>query len=236
MNRGNQEIGDATTQSGTATGELGTAGGSIGPDRVTGSTEALPANEPQPAPVQRLPWDFKESFPPPLPEALGVGILGDEDTGPEKIRALHDEQARRLLATLRDMNFIGDARRQLFDPRTGEIASEPEQKKQLRSRLFGEVQRLGLWWQTLIDTYAQAFGEEAADAFAKAIRARNAGIEVIAEPRSSSPVLCPETSAGPKPASAVLPHPPASAVDRKPIHVQRRIRVRCGLDFRYPLH
>jgi hypothetical protein len=82
--------------------------------------------------------------------------------------------------------------------------------------LFGEGQRLSLWWQTLIDTYAQAFGEEAADAFAKAIRARNAGIEVIAEPRSASPEPSPQTATGPAPVPAVARQSPAQTVQRKP--------------------
>jgi hypothetical protein len=171
---------------------------------------------PEPASVQRLPWDFKESFPPPLPEALNAGILRDQDTKPENMRALHDEQARQLLATLRDLNFIGDARRRLFDPRTGEVANNPEEKKRLRSQLFGEVQRLSLWWQTLIDTYARAFGEEAADAFAMAVRARNAGIEVIAEPRDASPLSSPETSASPAPSQVAPPERQALVVERKP--------------------
>ena len=131
-----------------AWGEPPPAAGPIAPPAVT-SPASPPAPEPEHTLVQRLPWDFKESFPPPLPEALEAGILTDEDAEPESIRAIHDEQARQLLATLRDLNFIGDARRRLFDPRTGEVASGPEESERLQKRLFSEAQRLELWWQTL---------------------------------------------------------------------------------------
>jgi hypothetical protein len=165
--------------------------------------------------VQRLPWDFKESFPPPLPEALDAGILSDEDAEPENIRAIHDEQARQLLATLRDLNFIGDARRRLFDPRTGKSPSDPEGKALLQKRLFGEAQRLELWWQTLIDTYAEAFGEEAADAFGKAVCARNAGIEVVAESQWEPDAFVPEIPA-PAAAPVLPPQAPIQEAPQKP--------------------
>jgi hypothetical protein len=176
-----------------------------------------PALEPEQALVQRLPWDFKESFPPPLPEALDAGILSDEDVEPENIRAIHDEQGRQLLATLRDLNFIGDARRRLFDPRTGKSPADPEGKALLQKRLFGEAQRLELWWQTLIDTYAEAFGEEAANAFGKAIRARNAGIDVVAETRPEFDIFSPEIQIPEGAAAPVIPaQPPIQEPPQKP--------------------
>jgi hypothetical protein len=176
------------------------------------------ASEPQPSLVQHLRWDFKESFPPPLPEALDAGILTDEDAEPENLRAIHDEQGRQLLATLRDLNFIGDARRRLFDPMTGEVARAPEEQERLRKRLFGEAQRLELWWQTLIDTYAQAFGEEAADDFGKAIRARNAGIDIVVDARPGTRDAAPKMEgSAPIAAPVIESKAPGDSGLRKPL-------------------
>src|SRR5271169_4341781 len=61
-----------------------------------------PATTAEQSLVQRLRWDFRESFPQPLPEAIEAGIISDEDAEPENLRAIHQEQARALLATLRD--------------------------------------------------------------------------------------------------------------------------------------
>jgi hypothetical protein len=217
MTRRSPDIEKATSENAAASGEPANVGGPTKPAHKPGSSNSLPMTEQPPAIVERLRWDFKETFPPPLPEALNAGILRDEDNQPEKIRALHDERARQLLATLRDLNFIGDARRRLFDPKTGEVASAPEEQEQLRKRLFGEAQRLELWWQTLIDTYAQAFGEEAADAFCKALRARNAGIEVIAEAQPYSLAAAPDNRGGDASASpAIAPPAPVQATRGKP--------------------
>jgi hypothetical protein len=224
MTRRSPDIDNATNRLAAASGEPATAGGPIGPGHEPGSSGSSLMTEQSPAIVERLRWDFKESFPPPLPEALNAGILSDENNQPEKIRAIHDEQARQLLATLRDLNFIGDARRRLFDPRTGEVASAPEEQERLRNRLFSEAQRLELWWQTLIDTYAQAFGDEAADAFCKAVRARNAGIEVIAEAQPQSPALSLDNRGGDAIASPVVA-PPA------PVQTTR-----CKPNVRLPVH
>lgn len=103
-----------------------------------------PASSPEQSLVQRLRWDFRESFPEPLPEAIDAGIISDEDAEPENLRAIHEEQARQLLVTLRDLNFVGDARRRLFDPRTGNAPNSPEDKERLQRQLVGETQRLEL--------------------------------------------------------------------------------------------
>jgi hypothetical protein len=167
--------------------------------------------------VQRLRWDFRESFPEPLPEAIDAGIISDEDAEPENLRAIHEEQARQLLVTLRDLNFVGDARRRLFDPRTGKAPNSPEDKERLQKQLVGETQRLELWWQTLIDTYAEAFGEEAADAFGKAIRARNAGIDVVVESQPQTRAVAPKMeSSAPTVAPVIESKAPGKDALRKP--------------------
>jgi hypothetical protein len=184
---------------------------------ATSAVAEPPADEAEQSLVQRLRWDFRESFPEPLPEAIDTGILSDEDIEPENIRAIHDEQGRQLLATLRDMSFIGDARRRLFDPRTGKAPSDPQDKERLQRRLTSETQRLELWWQTLIDTYAEAFGEEAADAFGKAIRARNAGIDVVAESQPGVWAVAPKIhSSQPIAAPVIEPAVPVKEAPKTP--------------------
>jgi hypothetical protein len=68
--------------------------------------------------------------------------------------------------------------------------------------LESEPARLERTWQVLIGTHSDAFGEEAANAFAKAIRARHAGIPVMAvQPRavaSTPAAAAEETPARPR--------------------------------------
>jgi hypothetical protein len=198
-------------ESSSASGESATAVAPLPPPPLASEPESGQSA------VPHLKWDFRESFPKPLPEAIDAGIISDEDAEPENIRAIHQEQARALLATLRDQYFIGDARRRLFDPRTGRKPNTPEDKERLQKQLLNEAQRLELWWQTLIDTYAQAFGEEAAEAFGTAVRARNAGIDIIVESQSVGPAIAPKIEDSPPPVAPVSePKLPAIPAPKKP--------------------
>jgi hypothetical protein len=152
-------------------------------------------NAPQPAPteanspaplVQRLPWDFQNSFPQPTPEAVEARIISDEDLSAENIRAIHDEHARELLIVLHDLDAVRDARRRGVDPATGKAPRTSAARERLHGLFEKEPQRLEQCWQSLMDSYESGFGSRAANAFAKAIRARHAGIEVVAE---SAPVI-----------------------------------------------
>jgi hypothetical protein len=82
------------------------------------------------------------------------------------------------LATLRQIDIVMDARRRGIDPRTGKPPRTHATKEKLRRQLQDEPARLEHAFQVLIDIYADAFGTDAADAFAKAIRAWHAGIPV----------------------------------------------------------
>ena len=183
---------------------------------------ALPASRPagpSPAPlIQRLPWDFKETFPQPTPEALEAGIVSDEDAEPENVRAIHDEHARELLAVLHDLDAVLDARRRGVDPATGRVPTTPAARERLQKLFANEPQRLERWWRTQMDTYESAFGAEAADAFDKAIRARHAGIAVEIEERPSLPAARP-TAAAAQPAGGT---PSTAAVDAPSIKRQKR--------------
>ena len=80
-----------------------------------------------------------------------------------------------------------DARRRGVDPVTGKSPKSHAARERLRKLFDSEPARLERWFQNLMDTYESAFGPDAADAFDKAIRARHAGIQVVAGemPRSS---------------------------------------------------
>jgi hypothetical protein len=88
--------------------------------------------------VQHLKWDFCDSFPQPTEEAIEAGIISDEDLTPGNIRAIHDEHAREMLAMLRDLDAIMDARRRGVDPSTGHAHRTTASKERL-SKLFGTV-------------------------------------------------------------------------------------------------
>ena len=138
--------------------------------------------------VQCLPWDFQSTFPQPTPEAIDAGVVSDEDATPENVCAIHEEHARQMLAVLRDLDAVLDARRKGVDPRNNKAPMLKEAKERLQRFFETEPARLERWWQALMDTYEQAFGPQAADAFGKALRARHAGIPVTAEqPRAPTP-------------------------------------------------
>lgn len=129
--------------------------------------------------VQHLRWDFTGTFPAPTEAAIDAGILDDDDLSPQNIRAIHEEQQRVMLGILRDLDAVQDARRRGIDPATGKPPRLPTSRQQLQQRLESAQQRLERSFQTLRDTYEEAFGPEAADAFEKAVRARHAGIPVV---------------------------------------------------------
>jgi hypothetical protein len=149
-------------------------------EEVPSDADAVPT--PLPATlVQRLQWDFRNTFPQPTQEALDTCVLSDEDAEPENVRAIHEEHVREALFVLHSLDAVLDARRLGVDPTTGKTPSTHAGRERLRKLLETEPGRLQQWEQTLMGTYEEVFGPEAADAFGKAIRAWHAGIEVIAE-------------------------------------------------------
>jgi len=136
---------------------------------------------PDPPLVQRTTWDFRTSFPQPTPEAIDAGVISDEDLTPDNIAALHDEHAREALTLLHDLDAVLDARRRGVDPRTGKPPRTHAAREKLRRLLQDEPARLERSFENLMAVYEEAFGPQAADAFAKAIRARHAGVEVVAD-------------------------------------------------------
>ena len=166
---------------------------SVKSDETTPAVPAADAVSPEPVPhdtppalVQVLKWDFRTTFPEPTQEAIDAGIVTDDDLTRENIKGLHDEHAREALAAFRELDAVLDARRTGVDPRTGRAPTSEAANERLRQASAREIDRLQRWWNILMDTYESAFGDDAANAFAKAIRARHAGVEVIAESRPAA--------------------------------------------------
>jgi hypothetical protein len=137
-------------------GQLQIEWGKVPPERAVTTPPPLPVS--QPPLVQYLPWDFQSTFPQPTPEAIDAGVISDEDAAPENLRALHEEHAREALAVLRDLDRVLDARRRGVDPRNNKPPMLKEAKERLKIFFDTEPGRLDRWWQTLMDTYEQAFG------------------------------------------------------------------------------
>ena len=135
--------------------------------------------------VQRLRWDFTSTFPEPTEEALDAGVISDDDCAPERIKSIHDEHAREALCVLRDLDIVMDARRRGIDSKTGKPPRTHASRENLKRYHQDEPKRLEQYFHILMETYENAFGVEAADAFTKCIRARHAGIPVEMEDRRS---------------------------------------------------
>jgi hypothetical protein len=131
--------------------------------------------------VQRLPWDFKTSFPQPTDAAIDKGVLDETDLEPNNLKSLHENYASQCLSVLAARDKVMDARRKGVDPGTGRKPRTHASRERLRKYLAEEPTRLDHTFDVLIDTYAEAFGQDAADAFKKAIIAWHAGIEVAEE-------------------------------------------------------
>jgi hypothetical protein len=179
--------------------------------------------------VQRLSWDFKTSFPQPTDEAIDNGVLDESDRQPENLKSLHESYARQCLATLAELDKVTDARRQGVDPGTGRKPRTHVARERLRKYLAEEPARLEHSFDALIDTYAEGFGSEAADAFRKAITAWHAGIEVAVIQKVAPSRQVPAVGKGPivrRSSALPVPKPLSSSVtsgvfgsddDEKPI-------------------
>jgi hypothetical protein len=151
---------------------------------IAAATPALPIPSARPAVeplVQRLPWDFKTSFPQPCDEAIDNGVMDETYRQPENLKSLHENYARQCLATLAALDKVMDARRRGIDPGTGNKPRTHASRERLRKYLAEEPARLEHTFDVLIGTYGDAFGQVPGAAFKKAIIAWHAGIEVAGE-------------------------------------------------------
>jgi hypothetical protein len=183
------------------------------PPESTAAATSTAAAEPL---VQRLPWDFQNTYPEPLPTAIDEGVLENDD--PETVKWIHDEHAREALAALVELDVVLDARRRGVDPRNNKKPMLPQAKERLQTFFEKEPARLEHWYRTLMATYDEAFGENAARAFEKAIRAWHAGIEVTAEkPAAALPPPAVEPTPTKSPAQARSPRNYARVIARLPV-------------------
>lgn len=168
-----------------------------------------PPSEP-PRPALNLPWDFINAFPAPLDEAIDAGVIDSSDTTPEGLRSLHEEYGRQAIETLHARDRLADAKRRNVDPATGKPPRTEAARERLAKSLADARERQDHSFDILMLTYADAFGQEAADAFAKAIRARHAGIEVSTASRGNNRQEAAATTpkkVKPRRVSTVLPVP-----------------------------
>ena len=149
------------------------------PVSVPEPPRAIPEEVAQPESplLQVLPWDFSITFPPVMQDAIDAGVLEEDDAEPEGLAALHADYGRELLAALCELDSVQDARRRGVNPATGKTPRTQATKQKLAEKLDREVERLERWWATLLETYEAAFGPKA---FGHCIRARHAGVEIMA--------------------------------------------------------
>jgi hypothetical protein len=162
--------------------------------RSTSSAVADPsAAPPLPASVLnlRLKWDFAEFFPEPTEQAIEAGHISPEEITLENVRAIHEAHAREMLAALHDLDAVYDAKRRGVDPATGKPPRTEASRERLQKAYETEPLRLERWFENLLGVYSDTFGQEAAEAFGKAVRAWHAGFKVtlISEPAKMPPAL-----------------------------------------------
>jgi len=153
---------------------------------TAGTAESLQPRERivHPDLVQVLPWDFATTFPEPMRDAIETGIVSEEDAEPANLKSMHEELARQLLNVLAEQDEIADARRRGVDPKTKAKPTSRGGSERLKKFFETEPARLERSWKAFIGTYEAAFGDEAAEAFNKAIRARHAGVRVVTQEQS----------------------------------------------------
>lgn len=164
------------------------------------------------------------TFPSPTEEAIEAGRLQSEDADPCNVKSIHEEHAREMLANLHDLEVVLDARRRGVDPRNNKAPMLTEAKEQLRKFFETEPIRLERNYQNLLAVYHEVFGDEAADAFDKAVRAWHAGVAVVAESKSrQTPQTLPSTETERQPPVPLPPptpnRPQRNSPHRVPAHL-----------------
>lgn len=133
-----------------------------------------------------LPWNFAETFPPPLPEAVAAGKLGEEQLTPEQNASIHQEHAAELLGLLEQLEAVENAKRTGVDPRNGKTPRTAQTRERLARYLEAAPAEIMREFDGLMDVYEDAYGSDAANSFRQAIEARhkNIPIHVVSLPES----------------------------------------------------
>lgn len=118
-------------------------------------------------------FDFDTTFPPPRPEAVSAGVLGTDEPDEAAVRGIHREHANELLAILSGLAAIEAAQLRGIDPRTGSKPRGEAAHRKLTLYFHDEPCRLEERFQSLLDVYANAFGDAAAELFEKHVRSEH---------------------------------------------------------------
>ena len=115
-------------------------------------------------------WNFRDTFPAPLDEAVFAGVFIDEDLDSEQVEAIHVERANELLALLAGIAALKQAKLTGANPETGKQPRTAAARKRLAERLEQEPGKLRVQFDDLLAAYADGFGDEAAAAFSDWVR------------------------------------------------------------------
>lgn len=122
-------------------------------------------------PLQALSSGRPDGLPIPVPlrKAVDAGVFGQTVTGPvepdaDEVAALTEQHADEMIVLLADCNAINDSIRNGCDPHTGRVPKTAEARTRLAESLNGEVCRLSNAYADAVAAYAEAFGDDAAQA------------------------------------------------------------------------
>ena len=127
---------------------------------------------------RRVTFDFSTTFPSPLADALDSGVFGSDVPDGSAVQAIHHEHANELLCILADLDAISDARIDGTDPRTGKQPRGVAAREKLDQFFRTEPGRLEGRFESLLEVYANAFGDDAAMQFESFVRSQHQSLEV----------------------------------------------------------
>ncbi|MCG3131548.1 MAG: hypothetical protein FLDDKLPJ_02344 [Phycisphaerae bacterium] len=116
----------------------------------------------------------------PLPAAVAAGVFGLTTEGPvvpdaDAIAEMTAEHAHEMIVLLADCEAVADAIRTGHDPRSGRTPKTPEARARLGEHLATEERRLRESYADAVAAYAEAFGDDAANALDAWVRKVVAG-------------------------------------------------------------
>ncbi len=115
-------------------------------------------------------FDFVNTFPPPRQEAVACGVFGNDVPDAAATAAVHQELGGELSFILRQLKAIDDAKTQGIDPGTGRSPRGIAARERLAEFFGTETERFQRRWDSLIESYANGFGQGAANQFASHLR------------------------------------------------------------------
>lgn len=129
-----------------------------------------PATQPKPEPPKRAVWNFRDTFPAPLEEAVTAGMFNDDDLDSEQVESIHVEMANELLALMDSIAACETMKLTGRNPDTGKLPRTAAGRKRLADQAERKPKELQAEFNNLLSAYADGFGDEAATAFAEWVR------------------------------------------------------------------